>query len=61
MLSRELLYFKYLGFKIQLKPEKRKSIFNLLGVEDAGYRDSSYGVRKSGKSKLTRAGIEYSL
>jgi hypothetical protein len=47
MLSRELLYFKYLGFKIQLKPEQRKSIINLLRGEDAGYRDSSYGIRKS--------------
>jgi hypothetical protein len=47
MLSRELLYFKYLGFEIQLKPEQRKSIINLLRGEDAGYRDSSYGIRKS--------------
>jgi hypothetical protein len=73
MLSRELLYFKYLGFEIQLKPEQRKSIINLLRGEDAGYRDSSYGIRKSlifssiihfkyiGKSNLARAGIEYSL
>ena len=62
MLSRELLYFKYLGFEIQLKPEQRKSIINLLRGEDAGYRDSSYGIRKIGKSKLARAaGIEYSL
>jgi hypothetical protein len=38
MLSRELLYFKYLGFEIQLKPEQRKSIINLLRGEDAGYR-----------------------
>jgi hypothetical protein len=44
-----------------LKPEQRKSIINLLRGEDAGYRDSSYGIRKSlifqlyiyiGKSKL---------
>jgi hypothetical protein len=64
------LYFKYLGFEIQLKPEQRKSIINLLRGEDAGYRDSSYGIRESlifqlyiyiGKSKLARAGIEYFL
>jgi hypothetical protein len=54
MLSRELLYFKYSGFEIQLKPEWRKSIINLLGGEDAGYRDSSNGIRKIGKSKLAR-------
>jgi hypothetical protein len=34
---------------------------NLLRGEDAGYRDSSYGIRKIGKSKLARAGIGYSL
>jgi hypothetical protein len=38
MLWRKLLYFKYLGFEIQLKPEQRKSIINLLRGEDAGYR-----------------------
>jgi hypothetical protein len=45
MLSRELLYFKYLAFEIQLKPEQRKSIINLLRGEDAGYRDlpTEYG------------------
>jgi hypothetical protein len=74
MLSRELLYFKYLGFEIQLKAEQRKSIINLLRGEDAGYRDSFYGlrilvpvygIRQIGKSKLARAGlglgVEYSL
>jgi hypothetical protein len=35
------LYFKYLGFEIQLKPEQRKYIINFLRGEDAGYRDSS--------------------
>jgi hypothetical protein len=30
-----------------LKPQQRKSIINLLRGEDAGYRDFSYGVRKS--------------
>ena len=47
MLWRKLLYFKYLGFEIQLKPEQRKSIINTLCGEDAGYRDSSYGIWKS--------------
>jgi hypothetical protein len=32
------------GFEIQLKPEQRKSIINLPRGEDAGYRDSSYGI-----------------
>jgi hypothetical protein len=40
------LYFKYLGFEIQLNPEQRNSIINLLRGEDAGYRDSSYGNGK---------------
>jgi hypothetical protein len=42
-----LIYFKYLGFEIQLKPEQRKSIINFLRGEDAGYRDSSHWIRKS--------------
>jgi hypothetical protein len=37
-LEESLLYFKCLGFEIQLKPEQRKSIINLLRGEDAGYR-----------------------
>jgi hypothetical protein len=53
MLSRELLYFKYLGFEIQLKPEQRKSIINLLRDEDAGYRDSSYGERLPNQASFT--------
>ena len=35
------LYFKYLGFEIQLKPEQRKSIINVLRGEDAGLSRSS--------------------
>jgi hypothetical protein len=59
MLSRELLYFKYLGFEIQLKPEYRKSIINLLCGEDAGYRDSSYG--KSENQSLPEQGSNIQL
>jgi hypothetical protein len=42
-----LIFQVKLGFEIQLKPEQRKSIINLLHGEDAGCRDSSYGIRKS--------------
>ena len=52
MLSRELLYFKYLGFEIQLKAEQRKSIINLLRGEDAGYRDSFYGLRNTANRQI---------
>ena len=45
-----------------IKTTLKWSIINLLRGEDAGYRDSSYGIWKIGKSKLARAaGIEYSL
>jgi hypothetical protein len=37
---------------MQLKPEQRKSIINLLRGEDAGYRDSSYGIQKSSRFQL---------
>jgi hypothetical protein len=53
MLWRKLfLIFKYLCFEIQLKPEQRKSIINLLRGEDAGLSRSSYGIRKSQMSRF---------
>jgi hypothetical protein len=71
MLSRKLfLIFQVFRLRNSVETrtaEQRKSIINLLRGEDAGYRDSSYGIRKSlifqlyiyiGKSKLARAGIE---
>jgi hypothetical protein len=42
----ETLSYKYLGFEIQLKPEQRNSIINLLRGEDAGYRVLPTGTEK---------------
>ena len=40
MLWRKLfLIFQVLGYEVQLKPEQRKSIINLLRGENAGYRN----------------------
>jgi hypothetical protein len=53
------LYFKYLGFEIQLKPEQRKYIINLLRGEDAGYR--RFFLRNTEKFDLSIIHFKYIL
>jgi hypothetical protein len=48
MLWRKLfLIFQVFRLRNSVETKQRKSIINLLRGEDAGYRDSSYGIRKS--------------